>query len=210
MSLASPEKDPLEPLWNKATQAGNAGDFPGLIFAWRALVEHGVMQVCAHIGQLYERGAEGGAEGVEKDINQALFWYHKAVFECDDPLAHLGLGRAYYNGVGEVKNIEQARKHFEAAHSYGLPQARIYLGVMYYFGNGVERDVELAKKYLESAAAEGFAYAYLLLARFALHEGKLFKAISTAVKGCLLIKKIADKDHMDPRLLGIGIPLKKQ
>lgn len=207
MNLVSPEeKDPLEPLWNKATQAGNAGDFPGLIFAWRALVEHGVVQVCAHIGQVYETGGEG----IEKDINQALFWYRRAVFECDDPLAHLGLGRAYYNGVGEVKNIEQARKHFEAAHSYGLPQARIYLGVMYYFGNGVECDVELAKKYLESAAADGFAYAYLLLARFALHERRLFKAISGAVKGCLLIKKIADKDPTDPRLLGIEIPLKKQ
>ena len=207
MNLVSPEeKDPLEPLWNKATQAGNAGDFPGLIFAWRALVEHGVVQVCAHIGQVYETGGEG----IEKDINQALFWYRKAIFECDDPLAHLGLGRAYYNGVGEAKNIEQARKHFEAAHSYGLPQARIYLGVMYYFGNGVECDVELAKKYLESAAADGFAYAYLLLARFALHERRLFEAISTAVKGWRLGKKIADKDPTDPRLLGIVIPLKKQ
>jgi TPR repeat protein len=115
----------------------------------------------------------------------------------------LGLGRAYYNGVGVERNIEQAKKYFEAAHAYDLPQASIYLGIMYYSGTGVERNVARAKILFERAAAAEYCYAYFMLARIAFREGRLFKGISTWIKGWRLGKKIADKDVTDPRLLGI-------
>jgi len=86
--------DPLQALWDKAAEAEARRDMPGTLFLWKALAGRGVWQACSRIGEKYERGAPG----VEKDQEQALRWYRRAVFQGDDPIAHLRLGRAYGNG----------------------------------------------------------------------------------------------------------------
>jgi TPR repeat protein len=84
------EDDPLGPLWAKAKTAASSGNYRGLLIVWKELAEKGVWQLTARIGAVYE----SGASGVERDQTQALYWYRKAVFESDDPIAHVGLGRA--------------------------------------------------------------------------------------------------------------------
>ncbi len=63
--------DVLERLWDKAQQAAESGDMPGLLFVWQALADKGVWQIYARIGWLYELGANG----IQKDVEKALYWY---------------------------------------------------------------------------------------------------------------------------------------
>ncbi len=197
VTISENSADSLDPLWEKAKEAAQRGDIPGALFIWKSLADKGVWQIYARIGDLYERGADG----VGKDIDQALRWYRKAVFEGDDPIAHVGLGRAYYNGIGVDRNIVMARKHFESAYSYGLPEAAIYLGIMYYLAAGVNKDTRRAEKYFEVAATD-YPYACFFLARIAFLRGRLLKGLKLWIKGVILGTEIAKKDPADPRLLG--------
>jgi TPR repeat protein len=198
---AENEEDPLESLWSKAYEASARGDYPGVLFVWKALAEKGVWQIEARIGELYERGAIG----VEKDTQQALHWYRKAVFDGDDAVAHVGLGRAYYTGTGVERDFIAALEHFRKAFASNLPEAAIYLGLMYYRGTGVQRNVQRAEEYFFVAAKANYPAAYSYLARIALDRGRLFKAVKLFVKGAILGVRVARKDTDDPRLLGIDV-----
>jgi len=199
VSATGQSPDPLDPLWRKANEAAERGDMPGVLFVWKALAEKGVWQAYARIGEVYERGAKD----IEKDASQALAWYRKAVFEGDDPVAHIGLGRAYYNGSGVEQDFDAAYKHFQVAHNYKLPEAGVYLGLMYYRGVIVQRDVRKAEELFKIAASADFPGAYAYLARIAFFEGSLLTAVRLFLKGVVLGVRIAKKDPNDPRLLGI-------
>lgn len=191
--------DPLSPLWQQAQRAAEQGDIPGVLFVWKSLAEKGAWQICARIGEVYERGTDA----VPADIQEALYWYRKAVFEGDDPVAHVGLGRAYYNGKGVQRDLGQALKHFERANAYDLPQAKIYLGLMYYRGAVVQKDVKIAESFFSEAASAGFPVAYAYLARIAFFRAKLIRAARLFLKGTMLGIRIAKNDPTDPKLLGI-------
>lgn len=199
MTQLGENQDPLEPLWNKAYEAAKKGDWPGVLYVWKALADKGVWQIYAGIGELYERGTKG----VERDVEQALYWYRKAVFDGDDPVAHIGLGRAYYNGIGVERDFASALKHFQAAYAYDRPEAGIYLGLMYYRGDVVQKNVPRAKEYFSVAATAEYPGAYAYLARIALLEGRLLTAARLFLKGTVLGVRIAKEDPHDPRLLGI-------
>ena len=199
MAEAQNDDDPLRGLWDKARQAAEAGDFPGVLFVWKSLADKGVAEVYAKIGWLYE----GGAKGVTKSQDQALYWYRKAVFELDDSLGHLGLGRAYYDGIGVPQDLEKATQHFEAAFHKGQPEGALFLGVMHYLGMGVARDFERAREYLETAAEGGYCYAYVPLSRLRLRRGRLIEAFRLWVRGIRLANQIRREDRWDPRLRGL-------
>jgi TPR repeat protein len=199
VTQAEADKDPLEPLWNKAHEAAARADYPGLLYVWKALADKGVWQIYARIGELYERGAEG----IERNLEEALHWYRRAVFEADDPVAHVGLGRAYYTGVGAPRDFALAAQHFEKAYAHGLPDAALYLGIMHYGGIGVNRDPSRAQGYFEVAATAEYFYAYFKLARIALDNGRIIRAIRLSLKGWLLGLRISKEDRNDHRLLGV-------
>lgn len=192
--------DPLDPLWKKAQEAAERGDMPGLLYVWNALAAHGVWQIYSRIGWLYELGADG----VERDMEQALHWYRKAVFEGDDPLGHVGLGRAYYNGNGVDNDYRVAFEHFQKAYQGGLPDAAVYLGIMYQSGVGVEQDVREAQRCFDFAASKDYFFAYFKLARIAFNERQFLKAAWLCLKGWYLGLSLSRRDPSDPRLLGVG------
>lgn len=194
--------DSLGSLWVKADEAAKSGDYQGLLFALKRLADEGVWQAYARIGEVYEAG--GG--GVEADIAEALKWYRKAVFEGDDPVAHLGLGRAHYNGEFADRDFVRAFSHFQKAFAAKNPEAAIYLGIMYYFGVGVTRDIARAVEYFEFAASAGYFLAYGYLARIALAEGRMFRSAVFLIKGWLLMVRVSMKDPNDRKLLGIERP----
>ena len=196
---------PLAPLWKKAYEAEVNGDMPGILFIWKALAEQGVWQLLARIGELYERGARG----VEPNIEQAIYWYRKAVFECDDPIGHLGLGRAYYTGNGLRQEFSEALNHFNKAYMLGLPDAAVYLGLMYLRGHGVERDHGQAENYLKSAADQRFFVAFYMLASIAFRRGNLITAAKLFMKGWTLLRRIHKTEPRDSRLL-LGIDWSNQ
>jgi len=195
-------EDPLEPLWKKAHEAADKGDMPGVLFVWKALAEKGVWQIYARIGWLYE----DGAEGIEKNAEQAMYWYRKAVFEGDDPLGHVGLGRAHYDGSGVSQDYSLAFHHFQKAYAQGLPEAGIYLGIMYHAGLGTVRDMGRAEACYRLAASADYYYAYIKLARLAFDQKKFIAGFKFWVKGILLGLRLARSNTADPRLLGIASP----
>lgn len=202
MTNAADQQTSLDPLWDKAEEAARQGDTAGVLFLWKALADKGAWPIYARIGQIYERGADG----IEKNLDQALSWYRKAIFEGDDPVAHAGLGRAYYEGTGVERDYVSALRHFEKAFAAGLPEAGIYLGIMYYHGIGTARDVRRAEKCLEFAAKSEYFFAYGPLARIAFDEGKYLRGARLWVKGWLLGLRLSKTDPDDPRLLGIERP----
>jgi uncharacterized protein len=201
MAQATNDGDPLQALWDKARMAAQGGDFAGTLYVWKALADKGVWQIYSRIGWLYERGAEG----VQTNPDQAVQWYRKALFEADDPIANLGLGRMYYKGVGVRQNHEQAKIHFEKALALGESEAALFLGFMAYAGIGTVRDVEVARSRLEEAAAAGYCYAYLPLGRMALLRGRLLRALMLWMKAWRLARQIAREDKSDPRLSGLDL-----
>lgn len=200
VNCPSAEKDPLTPLWEKAHEAASKGDMAGVLFLWKALAEKGVWQLLARIGEAYERGGSG----VERNVEQALFWYRRAVYECDDPIGHLGLGRAYYTGAGLQQDFGEALNHFRKAHSLGLPEAAICLGLMFLRGHGVVRDLDQAESYFRSAADRSYFVAFYLLASIAFRRGNLIKAIKLFIQGWSLARRILKTEPSDSRLL-LGI-----
>ncbi len=134
---------------------------------------------------------------------QALYWYKKAIFECDDPEAHVGLGRLYYQGDGVERNVIKACEHWKKAYAKSSHDAALYLGIAYSNGVGFSQDIQRAKIYLEEAAKSEYFFAYGKLARIAFDENNFIKGITLLIKGYLLGKKIAKINPVDPRLLGI-------
>lgn len=114
----------IDPLWSKAEEAASREDMAGVIEVWKMLADKGEWTLCARIGFFYETGRIG----VLKDSQQTLKWYRKAIFECDDPEAHVGIGRLYYQGNGVEQNIARACEHWEKAYAKNSPNAALYLG----------------------------------------------------------------------------------
>jgi len=195
----SKSEDPLEALWQKADDAAQREDFRGVLFVLRSLADKGIWQANARIGEIYE----AGAKGVAKDTREALKWYRKAVFEGDDPIGHLGLGRAYFEGKHTDRDFLKAQMHLQNAYSAKIPQAALYLGIIHYSGAGVVTDVSKAADYFKVAADASYFLAYGYLARIALSEGKILKGLKLFFQGWRAMIKISKKDPNDPRLLGI-------
>jgi TPR repeat protein len=193
------EDNVLDPLWARADDAARERDMKALLSAWHALAEKGVWQICSSIGTMYERGADG----VEKDITKAMYWYERAIREGDDPIAHVGLGKAHYEGLGLNQDFAAARKHFEKAYSASLPEAGIYLGMMYQAGIAIDRDAGRAEECFKFAADAGYFLAYFKLARLALDKHRYFRAAALCLRGWLLGLRVSRQDPTDPRLLGI-------
>ena len=187
------------PLWEKADEAAGRNDYAGVLFVLKSLAEKGVWQAYARIGELYEAG--GG--GVEKNLDAALSWYRRGVYEGDDPVAHIGMGRAYFNGTGVERDASKALAHFQKADSANMPEASLYLGIIHYSEVGVDRDHQKARKYFEAAATAGYFLAYGYLARIAFGKWNLWKGIKYLVTGWLLMARISRMNPKDPRLLGI-------
>ena len=187
-------------LWDKAEEAEKRHDFLEMLSIWKTLADKGIWTVCARIGYAYEYGLQG----VDIDIEQALRWYRRAVFEADDPIAHVGLGRLYYKGNGVAQNTITACNHWKKAFDQGSADAALYLGIAYNREFGVKRDIQLAKSYFESATKADYFYAYGALGRIALEEKKIIKGLKYYIKGYFVGRKIQKTNPYDDRLLGIN------
>ncbi len=124
--------------------------------------------------------------------------------ECNDPIGHIGLGRAYYDGSGGLQqNFNKALVHFEKAYAAHLPESGIYMGLMTYKGLATKKDIMKAKEYFEFSSAHEFCLAYIYLARINFSSGHIFKAVKLLSKGVRLINSIKKVDRSDRRLIGI-------
>jgi TPR repeat protein len=115
----------------------------------------GVNSAQMTLGWMYQVG-----KGVERDLEQAKFWYRSAL-ESQSPRAAFYLGTVYWSESA----FSEALAWFEKAASRGFTPAMYHLGRMYRHGVGVPRDQTLAAKYVEEAARGGHIFARRDLAR---------------------------------------------
>ena len=106
-----------------------------------------------NLGSRYARG-----DGVRKNVDQALKWYHLAAAQGDSG-AELNLGALYEAGEGVPKDLAMARKWYLLAADQGLDGAQYNLGRVYSLGLGVSKDNVEADKWFSLAAASGFTEA---------------------------------------------------
>lgn len=188
-----------EHLLRVAAEKAEQGDVRGMLDLWKAVANDGLWQLCARIGEFYERGSDGVA------VNQAeaLRWYRKAVFEGDDPAGHVALARAYFNGKGVERDLDQARRHIERGLFYGSPEAAIYMGLMHFSGVTTPASLDDARRMFEAASSKGYPYARMMLANIAMRNFKLWEAAKLTVSALRLASRIAKEDPADARLLGL-------
>lgn len=197
----SQEGNDLDALTAQAELAIGEGDIPKLIVFYQCMEQLGAWQASARIGELYETGFGNGAHTFEKNLDEAVKWYRKSVFESDDPVAHLGLGRIYYEGSSTVKkDILKAQTHLRKAYENNLPQAGIYLGAMSMFGVGVEKNLADAERFFLVAAAGGFPLAYRYLANIAASSGRFVRTVEMLGKEFILSIKLRIQDRNHPNL----------
>ncbi|HEX8610807.1 MAG TPA: tetratricopeptide repeat protein [Telluria sp.] len=192
------EIDDIDGLILQAEDALQAGDIARLIVLYERMALHGAVGAVARIGELYETGYRHRSHTFEKNLDQAVEWYQKAILENNDPLAHLGLGRIYYEGSETLrKDMVKAGEHLRIAYENKLPQAGIYLGAMSMFGTGVVKNVADAEKFFLTAATGGFPIAYRYLANMAASSGRFIRTIEMLIKEFIytLKLKIQDRDH---------------
>lgn len=198
------EVQSIDVLSAQAEKALVAGDIPQLINLYQRMEALGVWQVTARIGELYETGYRHGKHTFEKNLDEAVTWYRKAVFESDDPVAHLGLGRIYYEGsVAVRRDLMKARLHLQKAYACGLPQAGIYLGLMSMSGAGIEKNLSEARTFFSTAATGGFPIAYRYLANIEASLGNVLGAFGAIFKAFILTVSLKLQDRNHPNLWGM-------
>jgi TPR repeat protein len=121
----------------------------------RELATAGLSSAQMTLGWMYQLG-----KGVERDFDQAKFWYRSAL-QSQSPRAEFYLGTVYWNESA----FADAVSWFQRAASGGFTPAMYQLARMYRHGVGVPRDPTLAAKYVAEAARGGHIFARRDLAR---------------------------------------------
>ena len=104
-----------------------------------------------YIGLYYQLG-----KGVQKDLDQAIYWYEKAALKKDkNALYHLAMILIKQ----ENRDMKNVAKLLEQAASLDHPHAQYNLAVMYQKGDGVIENANKALFWYEKAASANLAIA---------------------------------------------------
>jgi TPR repeat protein len=101
------------------------------------------------LASMYEHG-----EGVEQDLQQAIYWYTQAA-ERDDDIAQFYLGYLHYQGVGLPISLDNAFIWFEKAAKQGNPDFQYNLGNLHRYGEGTVKALKTALNWYLLAAEQG-------------------------------------------------------
>jgi TPR repeat protein len=191
-----------ERAWTQVLDALRNHDEDEAMLYLRRIARKGDWTAMAFVGALYE----SGGKGVPQDFALAAKWYQRAIFDADDPYAHLGLGRMLYNGNLGARDYGAAKRHFEKAAMADLGEANLLLGAICQYGlDGSPPNAAKSRALYERASEQGFIYARAKLSRFDLLEGRRLRALRNIVGAYVSLVKIALKDRTDRRLIGFSI-----
>jgi hypothetical protein len=103
------------------------------------------VELWCDLGEMYHLGS-----GVEKNEEQAAYWFHKAAEEGDSRAQ-------WWLGCLSRGNAEQTANWYRKAAEQGYSRAQWSLGEMYRLGRGVEENFERALYWLTKSAEQGDA-----------------------------------------------------
>lgn len=135
---AAPDETPV------STQADSTD-----LAAMLPLARQGDATAQNNVGTIYLNGT-----GVEKDMNQAVYWFKKAALQ-HQPDAENTLGMLYIRGIGVQADPQKAVPLISDAADQGNADAENDLGLMYANGVGVDQDSDMAAQWLRKALAAG-------------------------------------------------------
>lgn len=138
-----------EELLDRAMELFKKGDQKKAFDIWLSLAEKGnaCAQNCAAVS--YQKG-----EGVEADIERAIFWFEKSAAQGYGKACG-NLARHYYDGDGVEQSYEKAVRLYEKAAEQGSRVSQYRLGCCYCYGEGVEQNYTKARKWFSAAAEAG-------------------------------------------------------
>jgi len=196
--------------WDAAEAALARQDGSTALNIFSNLAEKGEWLAYVEVGNLLELAPPG----VQRDIDGAMRWYRKAIFESDDPNAHFALARLYWNGTDiptdYVKAHQHAQKALAAREPYRLaehyrPMAYVMLGSMYSNGLGVIADIEKARAVLREGAGEGFVWPIFELSKLELKCWHIFESIRLRFRASRIAGQLLATDPNDVRLVGANV-----
>ena len=133
---------------------GATKDLALAIKYWTQAAEHG-----HHVSQYYVAWAYEFGQGVEKNEEQALFWYRKSA-DNGNRDAKRAIGNFYYYGKGGLsKDNAEAVKWYRISAEEGNLYAQFDLGWAYEYGQGIEKDLLMAIQWYRKSADQGYAAA---------------------------------------------------
>lgn len=163
---AEDEADPAS-RYEQALALYYAEDYDRAFSLYQQAADQGLPPAMFALGDCYFLG-----NGVKKDTDTAVEWYHKALADGYEPdetdIEHLKtcaddgnaeaqneLGKCYAMGIGVVQDDKEAVRYFRLAADQGFAKSQYNLGNDYLYGVGVEQDTEKALEYFLSAAEQG-------------------------------------------------------
>ncbi|NGZ84744.1 tetratricopeptide repeat protein [Duganella aceris] len=184
-------------LWQMIDTALSDSNLREVVLLMQKLAGLGVWRALARIGEIYELGVVG----VEIDTEEAVNWYRRAIFECDDPMAHLGLGRIYFSGRDSIQqDFSKSYIHLMKAYSHGLVEAGIFLGIMAMHGHAMELNWNVAEDFFINATKGRFPIAYRYLAYMAGCSGKPYLRIWYILREFFSSSRLRISDRNHPNL----------
>ena len=119
------------------------------------------------------------------DLKKAIEYFKSAIENCEEndnliAQAEYAIGKLYYTEE-EIKNLEQAIKHFSNAADQGNQFAQYTLGKIYLKGNEVPKDIEKALSFLNASANQGNQFAQYTLGKLYLDGTEVPKDIEKAL-----------------------------
>jgi len=144
-----------DPVYVSALKSFKKKDYHAAYSQWLSIAKTGNSKAQYYIGYMYLNGLY-----VQKDLNQARFWFERAAGR-GDPDAQNDLGTLYLNGQGVHKNLDIAMKWFQLSAKQGHPVAQYNLGVIY----TIRSKFRNARIWFEASAMQGYAKANFHLRR---------------------------------------------
>ena len=93
-------------------------------------------------------------QGVDKNLDEAIHWYHIAA-DRGDPVAQTNLAYLIDTGGNGSANPPEAAKWYLRAAVSGFARAEFNLGILYLLGEGVDQSDEEAARWIREAADVG-------------------------------------------------------
>jgi TPR repeat protein len=184
----------------KAIIAFDSGDRSrALLDEFLELVSKGAQEANYYAGMIYE----DGSEGVEKNLESALFYYSQSTEGFGFVQGNLAAARMFYHGIGVPQDFATAFDYYShVAQAHGHFIACFMLGRMYQHGQGVAKDLGKAREWYERAIAKGSIFGMLNLAMLEAEEGRLIRSLVWRLKAGWMAFKLSRRNPRDARLRG--------
>jgi hypothetical protein len=197
--ISLPPPKGMKERWGIAQQRFEAGDLKGALELWESIASEGYAEAYVELGNIYEIGKGS----VPQDFQKAEYWYRRGIEGMNDPYAHFGLGRMYFNGTGVPRDHAKAFEHLVKAESINYPQAQLILGILCQFGWGTSVDLERARALYLAAAAKEYVLAMIQLAQIERKAHNYVAFVKWRFRASRTILKIGRANLADGRLTGM-------